>query len=70
MNEINDVIQKKFSTAGRISIKPFVDSNIKNMGLETYGMVVFPGTVQREPMACLEQGGRVRYLNGLDEGAP
>jgi len=67
---MNEVVEKKFLKAGKISIKPYVDNNVKNMGLESYNMVVFPGTVQREPLACLEQNGRVRYLNGLDEAAP
>lgn len=63
-------IKEKYAKSGRISIKPYLDPNIQNMGLENYGLVVFPGTAQREPMACIEQNGRIRYLNGLDESAP
>jgi hypothetical protein len=63
-------LKEKYAKAGRIAIKPYVDPNIQNMGLENYGLVVFPGTAQREPMACVEQNGRIRYLNGLDESAP
>lgn len=63
-------VKEKYGKSGRISIKPYCDPNSKNMGLENYGLVVFPGTHQREPMACIEQNGRIRYLNGLDESAP
>jgi hypothetical protein len=63
-------IKARFKTAGRISVRPYCDPKKENMGLETYNMVVFPGTAQREPMACIEQNGRIRYLNGLDESAP
>jgi hypothetical protein len=63
-------VKARFKTAGKISVRPYSDPKKENMGLETYNMVVFPGTVQREPMACIEQNGRIRYLNGLDESAP
>ena len=63
-------IKEKLQKSGRITIKPYVDRTVSNMGLEDYEMVVFPGTFQREPMACVEQNGRIRYLNGLDESAP
>lgn len=55
---------------GRISIKPYSDPNIENMGLENYGEVVFPGTAQVETLACIEQNGKLRYMNGLNEFAP
>lgn len=55
---------------GKISIKPYSDPNIENMGLENYGEVVFPGTAQVESLACIEQNGKLRYLNGLNEFAP
>jgi hypothetical protein len=65
-----EIIKEKYAKSGRISIRPLVDPNVPNMGLENYGLVVFPGTHQREPMACVEANGRLRYLNGLDESAP
>lgn len=65
-----ETIKEKYAKSGRIAIKPYVDPTVQNMGLENYGLVVFPGTHQREPMACIEQNGRIRYLNGLDESAP
>jgi len=62
--------KEKLKSSGKITIKPYSDRTVSNMGLEDYDMVVFPGTKQREPMACIEQFGQVRYLNGLDETAP
>jgi len=63
-------VKEKYAKSGRIAIKPYSDPTVPYMGLENYGLVVFPGTHQREPMACIEQNGRIRYLNGLDESAP
>lgn len=63
-------IKEKLQKSGRITIKPYLDRSISNMGLEDYEMVVFPGTSQQESLACIEQNGRLRYLNGLDESAP
>jgi hypothetical protein len=51
-------IKERYAKSGRISIRPYLDP------------VVFPGTAQREPMACIEQNGRITYLNGLDESVP
>lgn len=63
-------IKEKLQKSGRITIKPYLDRSISNMGLEDYEMVIFPGTSQQESLACIEQNGRLRYLNGLDESAP
>lgn len=64
------ILEEKFKNAGRISIRPNFNPKVPNMGLENYGMVIMPGTKQREPMACIEEHGQIRYLNGLDEAAP
>jgi len=40
------------------------------MGLTKENMVVFPTIEQSESMACVENNGQLRYLNGLDEFAP
>jgi hypothetical protein len=63
-------IKERYAKAGRITIRPYCDPRKENMGLETYDMVLFPGTHQREAMAAIEQNGKLRYLNGLDEAAP
>lgn len=53
-----------------VSIKPYFDPRISNMGLEKYGMNLFDGVSHEEDLACLEQNGIVRYLTGLNEFAP
>ena len=55
---------------GSISIRPYVNGESENMGLENYGYVIFPGTAQEEQLAAIERNGRVRYITGLDEYAP
>jgi len=55
---------------GKISIKAYCDPTIQNMGLEKYGYVVFPNTQQVEPLAAIEQNGKLRYVTGLNEFAP
>ena len=63
-------IEDMFQKVGKISIKPFVDPNQENMGLEDYGFALFPGTFHEEQIAALEKNGVVRYITGLDEFAP
>ena len=55
---------------GNISIRPYVDNTRENMGLENYGLAVYPGTFQEEQLAALERNGVIRYITGLDEFAP
>ena len=62
---IKDILAK----VGRIQIKPYIDPNTENMGLEYYSMVVFPGVTHQEQLAALERNGVVRYVTGLDEFA-
>ena len=40
------------------------------MGLENYGMVLFPNVYYEEQLAAIERNGVVRYITGLDEFAP
>jgi hypothetical protein len=54
----------------KVSIKPFFEADKANMGLEKYGLSLFDGTAQEEPIACVEQYGIVRFITGLDEFAP
>jgi hypothetical protein len=61
---------KNLGALGKIAIKPFSDPDVENMGLENYNYVVFPNTFQVEPLAAIEQNGKIRYLNGLYEFAP
>ncbi len=55
---------------GSISIKPYFDPTIKNLGLEKYNMSLFDGVFHHEQLACIEQNGIQRYLTGLNEFAP
>lgn len=55
---------------GRIAIKPFIDTNRENMGLENYGLSLFDGVFHEEQLACLENNGVKRYVTGLNEFAP
>ena len=59
--------QNKKST---VSVRPYFDSTINNMGLEKYGLSLFDGVFHEEQLACLEQNGVIRYLTGLNEFAP
>jgi len=55
---------------GSISVRPYIDSTVENMGLENYGFAIYPGTYQEEQLAAIERNGVVRYITGLDEFAP
>lgn len=53
-----------------LTIRPFIDNNSANMGLEKYDMVLFEGVFHEEPLICLEYNGIKRYITGLNEFAP
>lgn len=53
-----------------ISIKPYFDNSVSNMGLENYGLSLFDGVTHTEQLACIEKNGVVQYLTGLNEFAP
>lgn len=63
---IDSVVPKN----GAITIKPFFDPEISNMGLEKYGMTLFDGVFHEEQLACIEVNGIKRYITGLNEFAP
>lgn len=65
-----DLFKKMFDSTGKISIKPFIDPEKENMGLEDYGMVVFPGIFHEEQLAAIDRHGVIRFITGLDEFAP
>jgi hypothetical protein len=54
----------------KLAVRPFVDSNNTNMGLEEYGLALYDGVRHQEQLACLENNGVVRYITGLNEFAP
>lgn len=53
-----------------VSIKPYFNANVENMGLENYGMVLYDNVYHIESLACLEVNGVKRYVTGLNEFAP
>lgn len=58
------------AASGPVSIKPVINPDSDNMGLQNYGLSLFPGTFQEEQLACLEKNGIKRYITGLNEFAP
>lgn len=53
-----------------IAVRPYVDPERDNMGLQLYGIVVHDLIKQTESLACLEKDGIKRYVTGLNEYAP
>ncbi len=58
------------SKTGPISVKPYFDKSMSNMGLEQYGLALHEGVFHEEQLACVEANGVKRYLTGLNEFAP
>ncbi len=50
-----------------VSIRPYIDSEQDNMGLQNYGMVLHDGCKQGEQITCLEKNGIKKFVTGLDE---
>lgn len=50
----------------KIVIKPYVEKNKLNSGLEQYNEVVVTGTKHDYEMVCLQEGSTNRYLTGLN----
>lgn len=61
-----------FKQTGRtgLAIRCYVNPGIDNMGLEQYGLSLFEGASQIEPIGFIEKNGIKRYLTGLNENAP
>jgi hypothetical protein len=53
-----------------ISIKPYFDKSVSNMGLEEYGLTLFDGVTHTEQLACIDRNGVLQYVTGLNEFAP
>jgi hypothetical protein len=56
--------------SGAISVKPYFDSSVSNLGLEKYGLSLYDGVYHEEQLACIERNGISRYVTGLNEFAP
>ena len=64
------MVQTRDNKKTAISIKPYFDKSVSNMGLEDYGLCLFDGVTHTEQLACLEKNGVVQYITGLNEFAP
>ena len=65
------IIEKyQIGKSGKVSIKPYFDPSVGNMGLENYQMSLMDGVYHEEQLACLELNGIKRYVTGLNEFAP
>lgn len=54
----------------KVSVVPYFDPDISNMGLEKYGLSMHEGIFHEEQLACIERNGQRRYVTGLDEFSP
>ena len=70
MSEFTKVEVRTLNTPKKVSIKPYFDSSMENMGLENYGMSLYDGVYHEEQLACLEKNGVKRYVTGLNEFSP
>jgi hypothetical protein len=64
------MVEVRDSKKKTISVKPYFDNSVSNMGLESYGLSLFDGVTHTEQLACIERNGVVQYLTGLNEFAP
>jgi hypothetical protein len=55
---------------GEISVRPYFSTELENMGLEKYGMILHDEVYHTEQLTCLEINGVKRYVTGLNEFAP
>ena len=53
-----------------VSIRPYFNPDIENMGLEKYDMALHEGVKHTETVTCLEKNGIRRYVTGLNEFSP
>ena len=56
--------------SSKITIKPYVETNVYNMGLEKYNLALFEGVFHEEQLGAIEVNGQIQYLTGLNEFAP
>jgi len=54
----------------KVSIRPYFDPSVQNMGLEKYNLALYDGVYHTEQLCCLENNGIKRYVSGLNEFAP
>ena len=64
------MVETRDTKVSNISVKPYFDNSVSNMGLEQYGLSLFDGVTHTEQLACLEKNGVIQYVTGLNEFAP
>jgi hypothetical protein len=64
------MVEVRDSKSSKVSVRPYFDNSVSNMGLESYGLSLFDGVTHTEQLACIERNGVVQYLTGLNEFAP
>lgn len=62
--------EKRLSKSGVVTIRPYFDPSVENMGLEKYGLSLWEGVFHEEQLAMVEINGIKRYVTGLNENAP
>ena len=70
MSEFTKVEVQTLNAPKKVSIKPYFEQGMENMGLENYGMSLYDGVYHEEQLACLERNGVKRYVTGLNEFSP
>jgi hypothetical protein len=64
------MVETRDTKRSSISIRPYFDKSVSNMGLEDYGLSLFDGALHTEQLACIERNGVIQYITGLNEFAP
>lgn len=64
------MVETRDTKKSAISIKPYFDKSVENMGLEIYNLSLFDGVTHTEQLACIERNGVIQYITGLNEFAP
>ena len=62
MSSVTIVEKYPQNKKSNITIRPYFDASIDNMGLQKYGLSLFEGAFHEESIACLEINGIKRYL--------
>jgi len=70
MSSVTIVEKYPQNKKSNITIRPYFNVDVDNMGLQKYGLSLFDGAFHEESIACLEINGIKRYLTGLNEYAP
>lgn len=64
------LVEPSPTKTGSISVKPYFDPAVSNMGLEKYGLSLWEGIFHEEQLAMIDINGVRRYVTGLNEFAP